>query len=523
MHRSHGILLLAGIMVASCATTPSPSPEPSVVSQPSSPSTTSAAPSTSPTPVSTSIPFPEATPSAAADGWPYVALDWGAPVIGSDGTAYLLAVGGDPQDGYISRLVALDAGGHVKPDWAIEASPGSYLGTPAVGPDGSVYIGECGAPEVGCVLHRLDAEGRELPGWPFEIPSAFACEAGGPSCGFGVDIGSDGGVYLDTHYRQTGGLDLIAVDPVGKMKPGWPVALEDHDGWWDHQQLSPDGTVFILWRPVGSPTIDEFSRMTDNAVELWAFAPDGSPRPGWPVSMPDIGRYLLGPQGTVVVWSLVDRVGDLCPTPRRTVFTVLGSDGRTLPGWPRGSKGWASEPVVDAEGTVYYVTAQGNVYAHDRAGEIKAGWPAAVPGAFSGCGTTGPYLAPDGTIYVLGNEVTARSPDGRSRPGWPYRPAGQLYGPCLDSECYGPHPVEPAFGLDGTIYLVVFHTDPAGVRAEVVALDRQGQLKPGWPYRLPFDPSIAGVGPLTMSPDGRLFVSSQNWHLSLDPDGRLSD
>lgn len=65
-----------------------------------------------------------------------------------------------------------------------------------------------------------------------------------------------------------------------------------------------------------------------------------------------------------------------------------------------------------------------------------------------------------------------------------------------------------------------------GVRAEVVALDRQGQVKPGWPYRLPFDASTVDIFALILSLDGRLFVGggySRMALLALDPDGTLSD
>jgi hypothetical protein len=98
--------------------------------------------------------------------------------------------------------------------------------------------------------------------------------------------------------------------------------------------------------------------------------------------------------------------------------------------------------------------------------------------------------------------------------------------PSGDTDAF-PRPEAPAFGPDGTVYLVVFHTDPAGVRSEVVALDRQGQLKPGWPYRLPTDPASMMVGPLTVSPDGRLFVRGgfgpNSFLLALDPEGHISD
>jgi hypothetical protein len=237
--------------------------------------------------------------------------------------------------------------------------------------------------------------------------------------------------------------------------------------------------------------------------------------------VPNINRYLLSPRGDVIVWSLLNDVGELCSSPRRTLFTNLSPDGRTSSGWPRGSTGFASFPSLGPDGTIYYVSATHKLYAHDRSGEVMAGWPVAVPGAADACAPASPLVAPDGTIYTVGDEVTAVSPDGRPLPGWPYRPADGMSGPCFDTECYGGF-APPVVAPNGTVYLVVYPSDPTGVRAEVLALDRRGQLKPGWPYRLPFDANKVGVGIAGLSGDGRLFVRGGDQLLALDPDGRLS-
>ena len=504
-------LVLSVLLAAACASTPSaslapPATTPSTAITSPTLSATDAAPLTP-----TSSPLPTSTPGLGAEGWPYTADVMGLPAFGADGTAYIVADTQGADDQHQQSLVALDPAGHVKPGWPVAGSVGFEFGLPAVGPDGSIYAEECGGPKVGCFLHRLGIGGVELPGWPFEVPASSACPPGEP-CVSRLVIGSDGNAYLATWHQANGQTQLIAIDAAGEIRPGWPVALANSYGWWSEPELSSDGTLFILTWPLGG----------DSPANLSAVAPDGSLRQGWPVPVPGISGYLLGPKGTVVVWSLVDDVGELCPNPRRTVFTVLGPQGRTLTGWPRGSTGYASAPVVGSDGTVYYISATSKVYAHDRAGEVKDGWPVVVPGARNGCSEVTPHLAPDGTIYVLGDEVTALSPEGRSRPGWPYHPAGKLTLPCLDTDC-GPYQVTPAFGPDDTIYFVVFHDDPARPRAEVVALDRQGQLKPGWPYRLPIDPNAVAVGPLTESPDGRLFVRAGDLLLALDPDGRISD
>jgi hypothetical protein len=513
--------------IVACSTPPPPAVSPAAVS--ASPAAVAAA-TASATPGAPALATPAPTSSPRPTAWPREIEDQ-EPVIGADGTVYLLerARGTDRP-----AIVALDAGGRVKPGWPIVAPARADFGALAASPDGSVYLEEHASLEIGSVLHRLGADGRDLPGWPLAVPPAFACPAGAPydtddprtpAVGDpcyppGLDIGPDGTAYL-TNYRPAGPR-LLAVDPSARIRTGWPIDLDKQD--WSDLHAGPDGVVYLVRRPVGTPTFDPVRGVIDEDAQLWAFGPNGSVRPGWPVAVPNIRRFQVDPRGNVVIYSLIDDVGELCPFPARTLFSILGPDGRSLPGWPRGSKGFASFPVVTADGTAYYVSATSKLYAHDAAGEVKAGWPVAVPGAGSGCGPESPALAPDGTVHVIGDEITARSPDGSVPSGWPYRPSGTTTGPCLDSECFGGHGA-PAIGPDGTVYLIVYHAEPSGTRAEIVAVDRAGQLRPGWPYRLPFDAKTVGFGPLTVSPDGRLIVrvgSTPNVLLALDPDGTLA-
>ena len=198
-------------------------------------------------------------------------------------------------------------------------------------------------------------------------------------------------------------------------------------------QVAPDGNLFAVRRPVGMPIFDPSRGMIDDDAQLWAFGSTGEARPGWPVPVPNINHYQVTPQGDVVVRSFIDDLGELCNNPRRTVFTVIGPDGRTRPGWPRGSRGYASSPAIGDDGTLYYVSATHRVYAHDRTGEVKDGWPVLVPGAAGGCGPPTPHIGRDGTIFVAGDALAALTPDGIALSGWPFRPAEQVSPPCLDS------------------------------------------------------------------------------------------
>jgi len=506
--RSVASLVLSVVLAASCGSTPSPSPGSSAETPSATPSAiTSAAPSA--TAVPTPLPTPTPPLPARESAWPLTVKTEReiAPVFGADGTAYLLTGGQDAQ------LIALDRGGHMMPGWPIEEGPAVDFGAPAVGPDGSVYLEACAGPVVGCVLHRLDRNGRDRTGWPIAIPSDFACSVDGRCMPNAVVLGPDGTTFV-SHWRESGGLQVLAIDPAGRIKPGWPVAPAVGLYWRD-LQVGSDGTLFA------------FSQFDADGTSagIAAFRSDGSVRPGWPVHVPDASGFTLGPQGSVVVWSYVDDVGELCLSPRRTVFTVLGPDGRTLSGWPRGSTGLASVPAIDDDGTLYYVSATYKVYAHDRAGEVRPGWPVAVPGARNACGPERPHLAPDGTLFVVGDEIAVLSLDGHPLPGWPHRPTGSLVGPCFDSECYGGHR-DLAFGPDGTAYFTVYHGDTGSVRAEVVAIDRKGQIKPGWPYRLPFDANTVEVGLTTISPDGRVIVRGGGFSpyvlIALDSEGRLA-
>lgn len=287
------------------------------------------------------------------------------------------------------------------------------------------------------------------------------------------------------------GFELHGLDPAGQPLPDWPVrvagtlaALFWNDFWSACGPDMPaiagaaDGTVYVAARD-------------GERVLLHAFSRDGSLRDGWPRQLPGdpggicaVPGFSVAEDGSVRTWGyegIIEEEGlGYSPLARRTIFSALGPDGRTLDGWPIGSTGTASGPLIGADGTLYYVSATGRVWAHDTRGEVKAGWPYLLPEL------TRPYLTSDGRLFaVLSDSVVALTASGSLAPGWPYVLPGPRQPGCFaeyDTDCFGV--ALPALAADGTLY-VALEPLSAGSGSAIVALDAQGSNVPGWPYELP--------------------------------------
>ena len=421
------------------------------------------------------------------------------------------------------RLAALDASGRMRAGWPVEIDLGSLSGL-ALSGDGSVVALVCSAFEDlismsrDCRLHRLGQDGREYAGFPFLEPDVSGCED--------PLIASDGTIYVTCASADESMVRVSAVGASGALKPGWPVVLETTMALMD-TQLARDGTLYVV-TTTGRWALQIHALAADGSRRLAAVLPEGS-------SYQYRERlYLVASDGTLRVWWYEAEREGICVGAERTVFSAVGSDGRTLPGWPKAVAGVATVPVLDESGTLYVASARGgmsegpvSVTVYDQDGNTRAGWPVAPDALRSGCPEWEVRLAqiPAGTLYVLENVggkgvVVALDPAGSTVPGWTYRTAALDWGCSWD--CGGENPPNaPVFSADGTAYLTTgegFASSP-----QVLALDSQGRLRPGWPHVLPVPSPGASITNLALSPGGLLFVSqvadSSVTLFPLGPDG----
>ncbi len=316
-----------------------------------------------------------------------------SPAVAPDGTVYIGAeVGAINSPVTSGRLFALNPNGTSKwsgpvvvPDW-IDS-------TPTTAPDGTIYFG-CWDGN----LYALRPDGTQK--WKVPLGAYISAAAA---------IGADGTIYVGT-----GDGDLCAVNPDGSEKWRFPTLF-----WIDAAPaIAPDGTIYF-----GS---------LDNM--FYAVNPDGSEKWRYTTGNDIASSPAIAADGTVYVGSR-----DL----KLYAFT------------PSGSVKWTftttdmidASPVLGADGTVYIATTGGRIFAVRPDGTQKWQYPAAGQTALSSLYST-PAVRGDGSL-VFGtsdNFLYALKADGtllwRSRVGdWTdssvaLAPDGTMYIGCTDKNLY---------------------------------------------------------------------------------------
>ena len=189
-------------------------------------------------------------------GWPVeVPFSASEPVVGRDGTVYLVALG--KEEGTSQLIVISRTGKRLASRAALinDVPPhdGSWYGpyipqSPVVGPDGSVWVvGQSRA-------YAFDPQGRLRAGWPAKLGAPLA-DTGYCSEECDIDcyylpadpfIDRAGTLYVlrATSSKSTGG-SILAIGLDGNVVPGWPVQLKRAGSEFWYGTVGPDGTVFV--------------------------------------------------------------------------------------------------------------------------------------------------------------------------------------------------------------------------------------------------------------------------------------
>ncbi len=444
----------------------------------------------------TVTPGPTPRPAAA---WPFRIANGNLPVRAPDGTLYV-STGPSTSNGQ-AKVYALDAGGHVKQGWPY--APAGIVGfsRPVLGADGTVYAaGVRYGDNAGAKIFALDSAGDPKAGWSPQVEAApTALTAGG-----NLFVAPDGDLIVVTWKapttRSAQAQQLAALDSHGSLVAGWPVTLPGYLSCGTTGcavpalAFDPGGTVYLEVGPALG-----FSKTFD----IVAYAPDGTMRPGWPVRVPGEG-FTVAAGGTIYAWGVETDGGQLpSTTPLRIVrtdFTAFDPSGQVRSGWPLAIPGPASPPYVAADGTLYIVTgAPDSVARVERIGtggqvhELFTLPPTEQAWSYGfGEGNPGrlasPTIGPAGTVYlqVLKDNsqtqgVLAIAPDGSVPSGWPiWFSAGAAFESVAPfTTGSGGNVQPPAIAPDGTVFVAV--RQPGGQGA-VLGLGPDGAERQGWPF-----------------------------------------
>ncbi len=303
---------------------------------------------------------------------------YGSPAIGPDGTVY---VGTEGTFASQSRLFAINADGSLK--WQF-AGPTDWIdSTPALAPDGTLYFGSWDGK-----LYAVNSTNGTRK-WVY---ATLGFISSSPA------VASDGTIYIGSGDRS-----LHAVTSAGVLKWNFPVG-----DWIDSSPaIGADGTVYFgSW---------------DNNV--YAVRSDGTLR--WQFNAGDnvTSSPAIGADGTIYIGAANGKI-----------FALNGATGAEIWEYLAGA-GISASPVLGTDGTIYVGSIDGYFYALNRTeGTLKWRYNTGAEIYASAA------IRADGTIIFGASDynVYALNPDGSKR--W-----SLLTGDYIDAS--------PAIAADGTIYV----------------------------------------------------------------------
>jgi outer membrane protein assembly factor BamB/subtilisin family serine protease len=295
--------------------------------------------------------------------YPTVGAIMSSPAAASDGTIYVGAGASDDSPLLESRVHAVNPDGTVKWTFTTATRLATYpfdVSSPAVGPDGTVYIG--GSDGFFYALNPANGTRK----WRFPAATAI---------GASPAIADTGTIYFHddtTLYALT--------DNANAAIRKWSFALNGTS--YASPALAPDGTVYL------GTTGGNFYAITPAGVLKWVFAADG-----------DIfTTAAIANDGTVYFGTLSG------------AFYALNPDGTLKWKWRAATTtSITSSPALAPDGTIYFAAYDKNLYALRSDGTLRWSFAAAEQVRASS-----PAVGADGTIYFgdYDFQLYAVNPDG---------------------------------------------------------------------------------------------------------------
>ncbi len=265
-----------------------------------------------------------------------------SPAIGVDGTVYVGA-SNEPMDDH--HLYAVNHDGTLR--WRYETGDIMYS-SPAIGAEGTVYVGSYD----GYLYAITDNETEGTLKWRYETGSEMCSSPA---------IGADGTVYVGS------GDYLYAINPEGTLKWRYETGDDIHSS----PAIGADGTIYVgsddryLWAITDNVTIGTLK---------WRYETGSGVK-----SSPAIGA-----DGTIYIRS---DDGYLC--------AIADNETEGTLKWRYETGGGASSLAIGAEGTVYVGSDDNYLYAINPEGTLKWRYETG-----SHVKTSRPAIGADGTVYV---------------------------------------------------------------------------------------------------------------------------
>ncbi len=332
--------------------------------------------------------------------YPTGAAIWGSPAIGPDGKVYVGCTNG--------KVYSLTFDGSAFTPYreypAGAATIGAVYSTPAVARDGTVYVGSRDD-----YLYALTPEGSVA--WSFDV---------GGFVDSSPTIGHDGTVYVGS-WSGT----VCAVNPSDGTER-WSVETgADVSG---SPAIGPDGTVYVA----SGSKVSALNGETGEPVWTAPYETTAT-IPGSPV---------IGPGGTIYVGNSAGEV-----------HAINGLTGAAVSDWTYEAGAQInSSPALSPDGTVLYVTTHGSALHAVNTADPSDAW---VHYYFGGIIDASPAVGGEGTIWTIyvGDVNSASSgfyavSSANSRL-WTWKPKPVPAPPVPAS----PYHSSPAIAADGTIYV----------------------------------------------------------------------